>query len=118
MAIAISQLEDMTDQQLHELIAAAGGLLEKRRHEEREKAIAEARARLAAVGLTFRDVSRSANGGAKKRPSSLRNGDRYVNPADSGEAYVVGRGRRPKWFIDLEKSGGLPAPQRGDAARK
>lgn len=112
-----SQLADLTDDELRALITAAGERLQERREAAKQKAIEEARARLAEVGLTFRDMA----GGAlpsRKRASKLRNGDRYANPLDPSQVHIVGRGRPPKWFADMETKGTLPAPLRADDARK
>lgn len=116
MAFSTDHLQDLTDDQIRELITAAGELLRQRHEAARQKAIEEARARLAEVGLTFRDV-----GGAPPRAArhaKLRRGDRYVNPLDPTQAHIVGRGRPPKWFTDMEAKGSLPAPTKGDGARK
>lgn len=117
MAFDPSQLTNLTDDELRSLITAAGDLLVERREAAKQKAIEEARAKLAEVGLTFRDLG-GGTATPRKRSSKLRNGDRYANPVDPSQVHVVGRGRPPKWFTDLEAKDLLPQPTRGDAAGK
>lgn len=109
------QLTDLTDDDLRSLITAAGDLLVERRESAKQQAIEDARARLAEVGLTFRDLGGGTPG--KRRSSKLHNGDKYTNPLDPAQVHIVGRGRPPKWFSDLESKGLLPAPTRGDRTK-
>jgi hypothetical protein len=104
------QLNDLTDDDLRTLVTTATDLLQQRHEAAKQRAIEEARARLAEVGLTFRDLT----GGPppRKRAAKLRNGDRYTNPLDPSQVHVVDRGRPPKWFTDMETRGTLPAPSR------
>jgi len=102
----------MTDDQLRELIAAAGKIIEDRKKAAKQKAIEQAKELLAAAGLSLKDLVQqgSAKGSPRKRAAQpLKQGQRYVNPADSTQVYVVGKGRRPKWFADLEAKGEMPA---------
>lgn len=106
-------LQKLSDDQLQDVIAAAGKIIEARREEKRRKAIDEATARLAEVGLTFRDLAKLRTKPAKSDRAArakLKPGDRYVNPADASQEWVVGRGRRPKWLNALEEKGAMPQP--------
>lgn len=100
-------LEKLKDEELHDVIARAQALLEERKKAARQKAIEDAQAALAAVGLTFRDVNTTRS--AKKSP--LPQGQKYVNPDDPSQVWVSGRGRRPKWLAALDAQGKMPKPR-------
>lgn len=60
------ELTGLTDDQLREVIENAQKLLKDRDADRRNTAIEEAKAKLASVGLTFRDVAR----GPKPKPAA------------------------------------------------
>ena len=39
----------------------------------------------------------------------LRAGDRYVNPGDPTQSYVVGKGKPPQWFAALRDKFAAPS---------
>lgn len=105
-------LEKLDDQALEGFIEQAQALLKTRKAQRKQDAIEAARARLAEVGLSFRDVASAPAKSARKRERgpSLQAGQRYVNPADPKQVWMSGRGRRPAWVKALEKKGQLPDP--------
>src|SRR5262245_24965366 len=111
--MASERLQAMTDEQLQEWVEEAQDEQERRKKAKRQKAIDDAKALLAAAGLSLKDAlsSGTGKGKGKKAGQPLKQGQRYVNPANPSEVYTVGRGRRPKWFADLEAKGQTPAPE-------
>ncbi len=105
-------LNPLKDEELKDVIKRAEDLLEERKEARRQKAIDDAKASLAAVGLTFRDVGTQPSKRARKASAALPGGQRYVNPANPSQVWISGRGRRPKWLAELEAKGKLPAPQK------
>ena len=107
------QLQDMTDEQLSGLIEDAQAEQQRRQKAKRQKALDEAKAILSAAGLSLRDALAGSGGSGKKKAAgkpALKQGQRYVNPANSSQVYTTGRGRPPKWFSDLQARGNLPEP--------
>src|SRR5262245_13048041 len=100
-------LEALDDAGLQGVISRAEQLLKDRAADRRQQAIDEAKARLASVGLTFRDVVGKSKGPAKPGAAT---GTKYINPADPSQTYTTGRGRPPKWFAALQAKGKLPEP--------
>lgn len=47
----------------------------------------------------------------------LHAGDRYVNPADASQAYIVGKGKPPQWFVALRDKSKLPVPVASDSPK-
>lgn len=111
------QLKALDDNQLRAVIDQAGTLLKEREADRKQKAIEEAKAKLAAVGLTFRDVVKTKTDKGKAR-APLPPGQSYVNPSDSSQTYTTGRGRPPKWFAELQAKGNLPQPSKKAAQPK
>lgn len=103
------QLQSLNDSELQEIIKQAGEILKERENTKKQKAIEDAKAKLASVGLTFRDVA-APKAKAKNKP--LPQGQKYTNPADASQTYTTGRGRPPKWFADLHAKGNLPEPSK------
>ena len=100
-------LHDLNDQDLAQLISTAQGLLKARVEKRRNDAMEQIR-RIAATAkiLVKFDGARKPRG-CKAR---LGAGDRYVNPDDAAQSYVVGNSKPPKWFTALREKGRLPAP--------
>lgn len=108
-----SQIENLSDDELEALATQAREKLQKRREEKKVSAAREAKRLLDDVGLTFREAERLAGsekkkGGAKKSESPK--GARFINPANSSQSWTSGRGRKPKWFLELEARGEAPNP--------
>lgn len=100
-------LTKLNDQELTQVIATAQGLLQARSEKRKSDAMEQIRqiAATAQITVTF-DAARKAKGG---KPV-LRAGDRYMNPGDANQSYVIGKGKPPHWFVALRDKGRLPAP--------
>lgn len=100
-------IEQLSDQELTGLISAAQSLLQARVERRRNDAMEQIRqiAVTAQLMVSF-DGARKAKRG---RPQ-LRAGDRYLNPADVSQSYVVGKGKQPQWFVALRDKRRLPPP--------
>lgn len=98
----LDSLEKLADDDLRNIAARCQALLKQRDTERKESAIAEARATLAAAGLTPKDIVR-------KSPVKVRTQSRAVNyhqhPTDQSLTWN-GTGKKPAWLVELEKSGG------------
>ena len=104
-------LNKLNDQELTQVISSAQGLLQVRAEKRRSDAMEQIRqiAATAQILVTF-DGSRKPKGGK----ATMRAGDRYVNPGDATQAYVVGKGKPPNWFAALREKGRLPTPVASD----
>jgi DNA-binding protein H-NS len=116
--MARPDISALSDADLTALIEQARGLLATRQEQRKKDAVEAARARLAEVGLTFRDVaakskSRTDREQSRERKGAVKppTGGRYINPSDPSQVWVAGRGRRPDWVKVLEAKGQLPDPQ-------
>ena len=100
-------LTNMSDQQLAQLISTAQGLLEARLEQRKSKAMDQIREIAATAQIV---VSFQGGRTSKRRRVALRPGDRYVNPGDISQSYIVGNGKQPTWFVALRDKGRLPPP--------
>ena len=103
----IDTLHDLNDQDLAQLISTAQGLLKTRVEKRRNDAMEQIR-RIAATAK----ILVKFDGGRKPRRGKprLHAGDRYTNPDDASQFYVVGNSKPPQWFCVLRDKGRLPAP--------
>jgi DNA-binding protein H-NS len=104
-------LDGFEDVELRAVIARAGDLLAQHDRERKEKAMNEARATLAAVGLSLKDLN--GKGSAKSaKGAHYRGGHRYQHP-DNKSLVWNARGQKPHWLRELETQGGkaLELPQ-------
>jgi hypothetical protein len=108
-------LTKLNDQELTQVIAAAQGLLQTRAEKRKSDAMQQIRriAATAQITVSF-DAARKPKGG--KAP--MRAGERYVNPAEASQSYVVGKGKPPNWFAALRDKGRLPAPVVPDSPKE
>ncbi|MEQ1883699.1 MAG: H-NS histone family protein [Bryobacteraceae bacterium] len=108
-------LSKLTDPELSQVIASAQGLLQARAEKRKSDAMEQIRqiAATAQITVSF-DAGRKPKGGK----AVLRAGERFVNPADSSQCYVVGKGKPPHWFAALRDKNKLPAPVAPDAPRE
>ena len=75
----------------------------KRDDERKAKAMDEARATLAAVGLTLKDLAK-----AKAKPvkgPQYKGGQTYQHPTDKTLIWAA-KGKKPNWLVELEAKGG------------
>jgi hypothetical protein len=107
-------LNKLNDQELTQVIALAQGLLQTRSEKRKSDAMEQIRqiAATAQITVSF-DAARKAKG--SKAP--MRAGDRYVNPADATQSYVVGKGKPPNWFAALRDKSRLPTPIAPDSLK-
>jgi len=96
-------LDAFSDEELVEVKTLADKLLKHRDEERKAKALEEARATLAAVGLSIKDLAR-----AKTKPNkgpSYKGGHTYQHPANKSLVWNA-KGQKPNWLRELEIQGG------------
>src|SRR5580658_10699059 len=99
--MTLDSLEKCGDDELRTAIARCEELLEQRDRQRKEKAMEQARATLAAVGLTLKDL----NGKTKAKGPVYRGGHQYQHPTNKTLIWK-GHGQKPNWLRELEASGG------------
>lgn len=104
-------LNKLIDQELAQVIATAQGLLQSRAEKRKSEAMEQIRQIAATAQIT---VSFNATRKSKSVKPLLRAGDRYVNPVDASQSYVIGKGKPPQWFVALRNKGELRAPVASD----
>lgn len=95
-------LEEMSEEELRELIQSAEKALEKLLAKRRRENLAEAKRLAALVGyeVDFRPASEEVH----REKHSQRVPPKYRNPHNPDQTWS-GRGRRPKWLQQLEAEG-------------
>lgn len=107
-------LNKLTDPELTQVIAHAQELLQIRAEKRKNDAMEQIRQIAATVRINVSfDSSRKARG---NKPM-LKAGDRYINPADASQSYIVGKGKPPNWFVALREKNKLPAPVASDSSK-
>ena len=98
-------LETLKDEELRAVIDRANELLSERDRQRKDKAMGEARALLASVGLSLKDL----NGSGKKASKGIvyRKGVTYQHPTNKALVYG-GHGKKPHWLAALEAEGKAP----------
>jgi len=108
-------LDTLNDDELHAVIARAHELLKAHDRERKERALAEARSLLSAVGLSLKAVA----GKSPKRAAAYRSGRHYQHPTKQDLVWNA-RGQKPGWLRELEREGGKaverPEPANDSAA--
>src|SRR5580693_5957436 len=99
----LDMLQNLEDVDLRAIISRAEELLQQHDTERKEKALAEARATLAAVGLSLKDLTRKAPATKSKGPV-YRSGRQYQHPANKALTWP-GKGKKPGWLTALEADG-------------
>lgn len=100
-------LNKLSDPELTQVIAAAQGLLHTRAEKRKSDAMEQIRQIAATAQIT---VSFDAARKGRSTKTLLQAGDRYINPGDAAQSYVVGKGKPPRWFVALRDKGRLPVP--------
>lgn len=85
--------------ELHQIIADAKAMLEKRQREQRAEVVAQMRKLASTVGLDFEIVA-----GAERKKSRSSAAAKYRNPANAAQTWN-GRGPKPKWFKEAIAKG-------------
>jgi DNA-binding protein H-NS len=104
--ISIAMLNELRDDELRTTIEQAGTLLKQRDEDRKAKAIIDARATLAAAGLTLKDLggrTKSKNG----KGHVYHSGRTYQHPANKALTWN-GKGKKPGWLTTLEGEGKAP----------
>ena len=103
MSVKLDTLDGLSDDDLRAIIARAETLLKQHDTERKEKALADATARLAEVGLTIKDL---INGKGKKAAKGqvYHGGHHYQHPTNKALTYN-GKGKKPGWLNALEAEG-------------
>lgn len=100
----LESLETLNDDELRAIIARADALLKQHDTERKEKALEQARATLAAVGLSLKDL----NGKARKSKGAVYHAGRtYRHPANKALVWAA-KGKKPQWLSELEAEGRKP----------
>jgi DNA-binding protein H-NS len=101
--MTLDSLEKLGDDELRGVIARCDVLLKQHDTERKDKAMAQARATLAAVGLTMKDLARKAP--AKSKGPIYHSGRTYQHPTNKALTWP-GKGKKPTWLTTLEADGG------------
>jgi DNA-binding protein H-NS len=99
-------LDALSDKELDQLEAYSQALKKKRDEERKSKAMEEARAILAAAGISLKDLNGKGKGRAGKA-KSYHTGHIYQHPTNK-ELVWNGKGQKPKWLRELEAEGERP----------
>ena len=104
--ISIAMLNELQDAELETTIEQARTLLKQRDEDRKAKALSDAKAMLAAVGLSLKDLSGKAKGRGNKGPA-YHTGHTYQHPANKTLVWN-GKGKKPGWLTALEEEGKAP----------
>ena len=102
MAIKVDMLDAFNDDDIREVRALCDKVLKHRDDDRKAKAMEQARATLAAVGLTLKDLA-GARAKAAKGPS-YKGGHSYQHPTRK-ELVWQAKGQKPNWLRELESAG-------------
>jgi DNA-binding protein H-NS len=103
-------LRKLNDDELDQMIVVAQTELKDRAEKRKQEAIEEIRRIAGSVNIQVTIGSATAKEPMKKARPPLKAGDRYTNPENPAEVYIVGKGRPPGWFEKLRTKGKLPPP--------
>jgi DNA-binding protein H-NS len=101
--ISTSTLDALQDDELRGTRCLIDEILEKRDQDRKAKAIIDAKATLAAAGLSLKDL----NGNGKKKAAKgpvYHTGHTYQHPGDKTLVWN-GKGKKPGWLVALENDG-------------
>jgi DNA-binding protein H-NS len=101
--ISAATLNELRDDELRAFISQAEGILKQRDDERKARAIEDARATLAAAGLTLKDLGGKGNKQNGKGPV-YHSGRTYQHPTDKSLVWN-GKGKKPNWLRELEAEG-------------
>jgi DNA-binding protein H-NS len=98
--IKIDILNALQDVELQTVIEQSQGILKQRDDDRKAKALNDARALLASVGLSLKDL----NGKGKKAKGNYHIGHTYQHPTNKALVWN-GKGKPPGWIKALEAEG-------------
>ncbi len=101
--ISTTMLENLQDGELQSTKALIDEILQKRDEERKAKAMVDARAILAAAGLSLKDLNGNGHKKASKGPI-YHSGRAYQHPTDKTLVWA-GKGKKPGWLVGLEAEG-------------
>ena len=98
----LDTLEKLGDDDLRAVISRAETLLKQHDTERKDKALNEARATLAAVGLSLKDL----NGKGRKtaKGPAYHSGHQYQHPTNKALTWNA-KGKKPGWLTAIESEG-------------
>lgn len=101
--ISLSTLNELQDAELRAVIEQSEGLLKQRDESRKAKAIEDARAVLAAAGLSLKDLNGKGKSKMAKGPV-YHGGHTYQHPTNKALTWNA-KGKKPGWLVDLEGKG-------------
>ncbi len=104
--ISKATLNELQDDGLRSTKVLIDEILRERDEDRKSKAIIQAKATLAAVGLSFDDLKGRGRGKSAKGPV-YQSGQAYQHPADKALVWN-GKGKKPGWLLNLEGEGKTP----------
>ncbi len=110
----LDTLDGLNDNELRLVIGRSEELLKTRDEDRKAKAMEDARAILAAAGLTFSDIAGKGKGAKGGKTQAYRGGTRYQHPVKK-ELVWTAKGQKPGWLRDLEAEGKRPVELPGEA---
>lgn len=102
----LDMLDGLNDDDLRAVDARCLELLKQHDIERKERALSEARATLAAVGLTLKDLA----GKGRVKPAKglvYHTGREYQHPGNKSLVWKAA-GQKPNWLRELEEQGKKP----------
>src|SRR5580693_2723258 len=103
MNSTLDMLGALNDDELRAAIKHAEGILKQRDDDRKAKALNDARALLASVGLSLKDIKGKAKTKAPKGPV-YHTGHTYQHPVNKTLVWN-GKGKKPGWLTALEAGG-------------
>ena len=103
MTISLATLSELQDAELRTVIEQSQGLLKQRDEDQKSKAIEQARATLAAAGLTLKDLNGNGRRKIGKGPA-YHGGRTYQHPVNKALVWNA-KGKKPGWLLALEAEG-------------
>ena len=98
----LDTLDGLSDSELQAVIGRATELLKQRDDKRKAEAMEQARALLASVGLSLRDLNGKAK--AKTKGPVYHGGRTYQHPTNKALTWK-GSGKKPAWLVALEAEG-------------
>jgi len=101
----LDTLDGLNDTELQAVIARCQELLKSRDDARKAKAMSDARALLASVGLSLKDLGGKPGKAVGFKP--YKGGRLYRHPADASKVWNA-KGQKPGWLRELETEGRRP----------